>query len=278
MALAEPRFGRPTDEVTVIFVIDRSLSVPVDVDLDKPVTEQEDRRWTRIREFVENAVKTKGAKHLNDQAGVILFGKRPKLALPPSTASGWRLDPQMAGPIDGQYTDIAAAIKLAMASFPGGLGPANRAHQRRQREPRQRRRAGRPRQAERRADRRHRHRAGLPQRERSAGAIGRGAAADDGGHESACASAGPQRQPESARRWLPRTDPRRTRFDGHGQDRFPADRHGQSRRARQRRRQTPTDGAVATGFERVPLLRQGQRAEGFVLQLPFDVHADPQHG
>ena len=28
----------------------------------------------------------------------------------------------MAGPIDGQYTDIAAALKLAIASFPEGSG------------------------------------------------------------------------------------------------------------------------------------------------------------
>lgn len=122
LALAEPRFGRPTDRVTTIFAIDRSLSVPQDVDLTLPVSEQVDRRWLRIARFVEAAVNGKGAAHRHDQAGVILFGKRPKLALPPSPAVGWRLDPLMAGPIDGQATDIAAALKLAIASFPEGYG------------------------------------------------------------------------------------------------------------------------------------------------------------
>lgn len=122
MALAEPRFGRPTQDVTVLFVIDRSLSVPPDYDPDKPATDQVDRRWLRIREFVENAINRKGPKHANDLAGAILFGKRPKLAAPPSPVVGWPLDPQMAGPIDGQYTDIAAALKLALASFPEGTG------------------------------------------------------------------------------------------------------------------------------------------------------------
>ncbi len=122
MALAEPRFGRPTDEVTVIFVVDRSLSVPQDVDLSLPVSDQVDRRWLRVRNFVEESVKQKGPRHRNDQAGVVFFGKRPKLAAPPSPAIGWTLDPLMAGPIDGQYTDIASAIKLAVASFPEGAG------------------------------------------------------------------------------------------------------------------------------------------------------------
>jgi uncharacterized membrane protein len=120
-ALAEPRFGRPTDDVTVLYVIDRSLSVPVDVDPSVKAIDQVDKRWTRIRDFVEKSAKSKPAFR-NDMAGVILFGKRPRLALPPSAATGWKLEDGMAGPIDGHYTDIAAALKLAMASFPEGAG------------------------------------------------------------------------------------------------------------------------------------------------------------
>ncbi|CAN5441996.1 VWA domain-containing protein [soil metagenome] len=121
-ALAEPRFGRPTNDVTVLYVIDRSLSVPQELDPDAKVTEQQDKRWLRIRQFVENSASKKGPLHTMDSAGVILFGKRPKLALPPSPAVGWMIDDRMAGPIDGQYTDIAAALKLAVASFPEGSG------------------------------------------------------------------------------------------------------------------------------------------------------------
>lgn len=121
-ALAEPRFGRRTDEVAVLFVVDRSQSIPQEVDFTVDPEKREDLRWRRIRAFVENAVNHKGPAHRYDLAGVVLFGKRPKLALPPSPAIGWMLDDRMAGPIDGQYTDIAAALKLAMASFPEGAG------------------------------------------------------------------------------------------------------------------------------------------------------------
>ena len=122
LALAEPRVRRPSDDVTVLFVIDRSLSVPEDVDYSAPATERVDRRWERVRLFVDQAVRQRGPEHRNDLAGVILFGKRPKLALPPAAVDKMPVDERMAGPIDGQYTDIAAALKLALASFPEGTG------------------------------------------------------------------------------------------------------------------------------------------------------------
>src|SRR5436190_1692347 len=95
LALAEPRFGRITDEVCVIFVIDRSQSIPQEIDFNVEPEKREDQRWKRLRVFIENTVNLKGPKHRNDLAGVILFGKRPKLALPPSPAIGWMLDDRM---------------------------------------------------------------------------------------------------------------------------------------------------------------------------------------
>ena len=120
MALAEPRIRRPSEYVTVLFVVDRSFSVPQDLDPDRPPTEPVDRRWVRTRSFIEEAVAKRGPTKRNDQAGLILFGKRPKLALPPAAVDRMPVDERMAGPIDGNYTDIAAAIKLALASFPEG--------------------------------------------------------------------------------------------------------------------------------------------------------------
>ncbi len=122
MALAEPRVRRASEHVTVLFVVDRSFSVPQDVDPQANPAEAVDRRWERVRAFVEEAVRRHGQKSRQDQAGLILFGKRPKLALPPSAAGKLPVDERMAGPIDGNYTDIAAAIKLALASFPEGTG------------------------------------------------------------------------------------------------------------------------------------------------------------
>ena len=122
MALAEPRLRRQSEHVTVLFVVDRSFSVPQDLDPSKPATEAADRRWNKVREFMENAVARRGTDRRHDQAGLILFGKRPRLALPPAAVDRMPIDERMAGPIDGNYTDIAAAIKLALASFPEGTG------------------------------------------------------------------------------------------------------------------------------------------------------------
>ena len=120
MALAEPRFRRTSENVTVLFVIDRSYSVPQDPDPDLPASAAVDRRWERVRTVVEESVKNRGPDHRDDPSGLILFGKRPKLALPPAAVDRLPVDVQMAGPVDGNYTNIAAALKLALASFPEG--------------------------------------------------------------------------------------------------------------------------------------------------------------
>ena len=124
VALAEPRVRRPSENVTVLFVIDRSLSVPPDYDFDQRDSAGDplDRRWERVRRFVNDAVRLRGPDHRDDQAGVILFGRRPRLVLPPAAVDRLPIDERLAGPIDGQYTDIAAALKLALASLPEGTG------------------------------------------------------------------------------------------------------------------------------------------------------------
>ena len=60
MACAEPRIKRQSDNLTVLFVIDRSYSIPQDsdpVDPTKPNAPLVDRRWNRLREFVDEAVR-----------------------------------------------------------------------------------------------------------------------------------------------------------------------------------------------------------------------------
>jgi hypothetical protein len=124
MACAEPRIKRQSDHLTVLFVMDRSYSIPTDSDAAdpaKPNVIPVDRRWAKLQEFVDEAVRSRGPTRRNDQAGVILFGRRPKLVLPPASVDGRMvIDELAAGPIDGTYTDLAAAVKLAIASFPEG--------------------------------------------------------------------------------------------------------------------------------------------------------------
>ena len=121
-ALAEPRLRRPTDNATVLFLVDRSYSIPQDLDLTGPESSTLDRRWERTRTFIETAVSKRPPTHRDDQVGLILFGKRPRLALPPAQVDRMPIDERQAGPINGEYTDISAAIKLALASFPQGTG------------------------------------------------------------------------------------------------------------------------------------------------------------
>jgi uncharacterized membrane protein len=122
LALAEVRLRHPNETVTVLFLVDRSLSVP-----EEPAPDPEnpakriDRRWERIKRFINDSVEKRGSSHRDDKAGVIVFGRRPRLELPPSDVK--RLNfAEVTSTIDPSYTDIGAAIKLALASFPEGTG------------------------------------------------------------------------------------------------------------------------------------------------------------
>ncbi|HEX4589110.1 MAG TPA: VWA domain-containing protein [Gemmataceae bacterium] len=118
LALAEMRLRKPNDTTTVIFLVDRSQSVPQDIDPeDKTLV---DRRWQRVKKFIERSVFERGSGHERDQAAVIAFGRRPKLVLPASDVPRVNLEDDNFSAVDTTYTDIAAAIKLALASFPEG--------------------------------------------------------------------------------------------------------------------------------------------------------------
>jgi len=118
LALAELRIKHQNDTVTVLFLVDRSLSIPQE---PSPEDKNVDLRWLREKRFINEAVERRGSGHERDKAGLIVFGKRPRLELPPSDAPRFKFQ-EFASTVDGNYTDIAAAIKLALASFPEGSG------------------------------------------------------------------------------------------------------------------------------------------------------------
>ena len=107
-ALAEMHARKPNENTTVLFVWDRSLSMP-------PETQE------RIFKFINDSVLLRGSSHMNDQVGVVVFGKQAKLELPPSKVADLKFR-KVLSQFDHSYTDIAAAIKLALASFPEGSG------------------------------------------------------------------------------------------------------------------------------------------------------------
>jgi uncharacterized membrane protein len=120
LALAETRLHRQSEHTTVYFAVDRSLSVPQEPGKDAK-GDWIDLRWERIKKFINESVEFRGAEHERDKAGLIVFGRRPRLELPPSDAPRFNFR-EVQGEIDGNYTDIGAAIKLALASFPEQTG------------------------------------------------------------------------------------------------------------------------------------------------------------
>ncbi|HEY7311088.1 MAG TPA: VWA domain-containing protein [Gemmataceae bacterium] len=121
VALAEPQLRQPNDHVTVLFVVDRSKSIPEEW-VDDLGGGKNDQRERRVRDFINNSVARRGAGHERDRAGLIVFGRRPRLELPPSDAPRFNLKDELPAATDGNYTDIAAALKLAMASFADDTG------------------------------------------------------------------------------------------------------------------------------------------------------------
>src|SRR5437588_7720621 len=85
LALAEVRIRHQNENVTVLFLVDRSLSIPEEFDPEAPVdSPRVDLRWERVEKFINEAVAQRGPQHKYDRAGLILFGRRPRVELPPS--------------------------------------------------------------------------------------------------------------------------------------------------------------------------------------------------
>ena len=102
LALAEIQIVRTSDRLTVIYLLDQSLSIPV-----------------QSREAMIKYVNAEIKRHRKnrDRVGVIVFGRDAAIEIPP-----YDDDVQMASKIesmfDPDYTNLAAAMKLAQASFP----------------------------------------------------------------------------------------------------------------------------------------------------------------
>jgi uncharacterized membrane protein len=110
LALAEAATTTLPETTTVIFVLDGSQSVPEEL-------------LKRGERFINDAVRYRGAGHERDKAGLVIFGKQARPERPASDAGLMNFQfAEVAERIDGNYTNIAAAIKVALASFPEGSG------------------------------------------------------------------------------------------------------------------------------------------------------------
>ena len=100
LALAELQSVRRTDRLATIFLLDASNSIP---------REQQ----KAALDYVTEASKK---RRREDLAGVVVFGKEPRVEVPPAPSELNLLG--IESTIDPENTDLGAAVKLALASFP----------------------------------------------------------------------------------------------------------------------------------------------------------------
>jgi uncharacterized membrane protein len=100
LALAEMQTVRRSDRLTTMFVVDASNSVP------------REHQKAAI-DYVTNASKK---RRKEDLTGVIVFGKGPRVEVPPAPSELNLLG--IESTIDAENTDLGAALKLTLATFP----------------------------------------------------------------------------------------------------------------------------------------------------------------
>src|SRR6476659_1301945 len=100
-ALAEMQYQRTSDRLTVIYLLDQSLSIP------------EDRRAAMIR-YTNASIREQRKADKEDRAGVIVFGKNAEVELPPVDAS-IELVPRVESLLDREFTNLAGAMQRAMS-------------------------------------------------------------------------------------------------------------------------------------------------------------------
>ncbi len=100
LALAQVQSVRVTDRLTTVFLIDDSSSIPND-------------RKKAALDYVSEASRK---RRRDDMAGVVVFGREPRVEIPPAPSELSLMG--IENRIDQENTDIAAAVKLALATFP----------------------------------------------------------------------------------------------------------------------------------------------------------------
>jgi uncharacterized membrane protein len=102
LAMADMQLQQISNRLTVIYLLDQSLSIPPE------------RRGEMI--VYVNAAVRRHRQH-DDRVGVIVFGRDAAIEIPPFD-DDVQLPPAIESLLDPEYTNIAAAMKLAQASFP----------------------------------------------------------------------------------------------------------------------------------------------------------------
>ncbi|MDX1963760.1 MAG: VWA domain-containing protein [Pirellulales bacterium] len=104
LSLAEIRFHRTSEKLTVVYLLDQSLSIP------------DDTRRLMIR-YVNEEIRQHRKAATQDNAGVIVFAREATIEHPPHAAE-IRIPETIESRIETDATNLAGAIKLAQATLP----------------------------------------------------------------------------------------------------------------------------------------------------------------
>ena len=103
-ALAEMQFQRTSDRLTVIYLLDQSLSIP------------EARRAAMIR-YTNASIREQRQDAKDDRAGVIVFGRNAEVEVPPVDFD-IQLTQRVESQLDPEFSNLSSAMQRAMAMFP----------------------------------------------------------------------------------------------------------------------------------------------------------------
>ncbi len=103
-ALADAQYQRKSDRLTVIYLLDQSLSIPAD------------QRLAMI-DYVNASIDAQRSDEHQDRVGVIAFGRDAAVEIPPVDFDV-QLPSRVESLLDPEHTDLATAIQRAKAMFP----------------------------------------------------------------------------------------------------------------------------------------------------------------
>jgi Mg-chelatase subunit ChlD len=104
LALADVQYRKRNDHLTVVYVLDQSLSIPGE-------TRQ------AMLDYVSRSVSESADRKLDDRYAVVTFGRDAAVEVPPVAAT-LAVPPRLETTLDPEYSDLAAAIERAQSLFP----------------------------------------------------------------------------------------------------------------------------------------------------------------
>lgn len=104
LALAEIQLVRTSRRMTVLYVVDRSASVPAD-------------KTATLVAYVNRSAAEQLDRGREDRSGVIVFGREAAVESPPLEGAA-HLPARFESAVDPEATNLAAALRLAQAVFP----------------------------------------------------------------------------------------------------------------------------------------------------------------